>query len=254
MWIFEEGDIPIFATAIHNGHFVHKDILNFMAISEHDRLKEEDPYTAEFTTIFDCRLVNYLSRFEVDFNRPKSLAVYKTPKEAWGLNLWKSFPPESIINRSLDYYDKFYFQLREFIDRLLEKFEKIVVYDIHSYNYRRTGIEEPQEYNPDINVGTGTMLKPEIFRTVIDAFISSIKGKDFFGRPFDVRENVKFKGGYFPKWLHTNYPENICVLSIEIKKIFMDENTGEIYPEKILRLKHMLAETIVPVIEALEKL
>ena len=30
-------------------------------------------------------------------------------------------------------------------------------------------------------------------------------------------------GGFFPRWLHTKYPENVCVLSLEFKKFYMDE-------------------------------
>ncbi len=254
MWVFEEGDIPIFATAIHNGHFVHKDTLSYMAISEHDRLKEEDPYTSEFTSFFDCRMVNYLSRFEVDFNRPEHKAIYLSPEQAWGLSVWKDQLPQEIIDRSISYYRKFYSQLESFMENLLNKFEFVVVYDIHSYNYRRYGVEEPQETNPDINVGTGTMANPELFRDVVEAFIQSTRGKEFFGKKLDVRENVKFTGGFFPSWLHNKYPENVCVLSIEIKKIFMDELTGELYPEKLLKLKNILAETIQPVLLALERL
>lgn len=252
MWIFEEGNTPIFATAIHNGHYVREELVKIMNISEHERLKEEDPYTSEFTTMFDCRMVNYLSRFEVDFNRPENKAIYITPEQAWGLDVWKEKPTEEMIERSLERYRAFYKQLKDYLDRLVEKFGKLIVFDIHSYNYRRHGVEEPPEYNPDINVGTGTMLKPEKWRNIVNRFIDETNGVDFFGRPLDVRENIKFTGGYFPRWIHKHYPDNIGVLSLEFKKIFMDELTGEIYPEKLLRLKEILKKTIEPVLEELK--
>lgn len=42
----------------------------------------------------------------------------------------------------------------------------------------------------------------------------------------DVRENVRFRGGWFPEWLHTKYPDKVCVLALEFKKFFMDEWSG----------------------------
>ncbi len=254
MWIFEEGDTPVLVTAIHNGHFVREELLRIMNISELERLKEEDPYTVEFTTVSDCRFINYLSRFEVDFNRPEEKAVYLTPEQAWGLELWKEKPTKEIIERSLNRYRTFYRELKEFLDRLVDKFGKLVVYDVHSYNYRRGGVEAPKEGNPDINVGTGTILKPEKWRRVIDRFIEMTNGMDFFGEHLDVRENVRFRGGFFPRWIHRNYPDNIAVLSLEFKKIFMDELTGELYPEKLKKLKDILKETIEPIVEELKRI
>lgn len=253
MWIFEKGSIPIFATAIHNGHFVRKELLNIMKISEIDRLREEDPYTAEFTTISDNRMVNYLSRFEVDFNRPKELAVYLTKEQAWGLDLWKIPPSDEMIKKSLEKYEIFYKQLDEFLKDRIKKFKYLVVYDIHSYNYKRGSTTAPQEENPDINVGTKTLKNRDKFENIINIFIENMK-KDFFGKTLDVRENVKFGGGHFPRWIHEKYPENIVVLSIEFKKIFMDEETGEFYPEKLSRLKDILKSTVKPVLKELEKL
>ncbi len=44
----------------------------------------------------------------------------------------------------------------------------------------------------------------------------------------DVRENVKFKGGRMTRWINENYPEQGCSIAVEVKKIFMDEWTGEL--------------------------
>ena len=46
------------------------------------------------------------------------------------------------------------------------------------------------------------------------------------GHLLDVRENVKFKGGYFSSWIHQEYPRHACVLAVEFRKTFMNEWTG----------------------------
>ena len=50
----------------------------------------------------------------------------------------------------------------------------------------------------------------------------------FLGRRLDVRENVKFQGGHFSRWIHRRYPESVCAPAIELKKVFMDEWTGRL--------------------------
>jgi len=63
-------------------------------------------------------------------------------------------------------------------------------------------------------------------QTVVDRFIADLRACDFLGRRLDVRENVKFQGGHFSRWVHQTYPESGCALAIEFKKFFMDEWTG----------------------------
>ncbi len=62
---------------------------------------------------------------------------------------------------------------------------------------------------------------------MIDRFISDLSGFDFPGGRLDVRENVKFRGGNCGAWAHATFPDSACVLSIEVKKFFMDEWTGD---------------------------
>ena len=67
-----------------------------------------------------------------------------------------------------------------------------------------------------------------------------------------IIENIKFQGGQFARWIHQQYPQNACVLSIEIKKFFMDEWTGMGDPVQIQALKSALASTLPVVKSALE--
>jgi hypothetical protein len=70
--------------------------------------------------------------------------------------------------------------------------------------------------------------------------------------PLDVRENVRFRGGYFPRWIHETFPRNGCALAVEVKKFFMDEWTGQPDPAQIEWVRQALASTLPGVLEALE--
>ena len=132
----------------------------------------------------------------------------------------------------------------------------IVVYDLHSYNYKRDGASkppEPDEQNPEINLGTGT-LNRERWAPVVDRFIEETKKYSFMGRTLDIRENIKFRGGYFPRWIHEKFPSTVCSLSIEFRKFFMDEWTGEPITDVIEEIKKLLELTTYGVLEEINKM
>lgn len=236
IWNLHAGSGPIIATAIHNGHTVRDDVLPLMAISEIDRLREEDPFTGQWAGITDTHVIGLHSRFEIDLNRPREKAVYLTPDDAWGLQVWHNQPPVEVIKQSLLEYDAFYAEMRRLFSGIAQKYGRFVVLDLHTYNHRRQGPHGPitdPALNPEVNVGTRTMPSRDRWTPVVEQFKSDLQRHKFLGRHLDVRENVKFGGGHFARWLHTTFPNSACVLSIEFKKFFMDEWTGHQDPAKM---------------------
>jgi N-formylglutamate deformylase len=196
------------------------------------------------------------SRFEVDLNRPRAKAVYRTPEDAWGLNVWNSPLADDVVETSLAEYDAFYSELRTILSGVAERYGSFVVYDLHSYNHRRDGPNgEPADatMNPEVNIGTGTMDR-ERWGPVVDRFIGDLRAFDFGGRRLDVRENVKFRGGQLSRWIHKTFPETGCSLAIEFKKFFMDEWTGEVDPQANALILAALESTTPGVLEERKKL
>jgi len=253
-WEITVGDGPLVATAIHNGNAVRPEIRPLLAISEAERLREEDPYTGTWTAIGPNRIVGLRSRFEVDLNRPREKAVYLEPADCWGLRVWKTPPPAAIVDRSRSLYDAFYEEVAKTLQSLVHRFGHLVVYDLHSYNHRRLGPDaEPDDpaSNPEVNVGTGTMDRRR-WGPIVDRFLTDLRGFDFLGRRLDVRENVKFFGGQFARWIHGRFPSSVCVLSIEFKKFFMDEWSGELAAVQSDAIVQAIASTIDGVLEELQ--
>lgn len=256
-WQIDVGDGPLVAAAIHDGHEVRPEVAQLLALSDLDRLREEDPFTALWTLVAPTRIIGCRSRFEVDFNRPREKAIYVSPLDAWGLSVWQDTPPDNLVERSLAEYDRFYAATETLFVQLIERHERIVVYDLHTYNHRRRGPDAPPADavdHPEVNIGTGTMSDRRNWAAVIDRFIVELSGFDFLGRTLDVRENVKFRGGNFAHWLHATFPDNVGVLSIEFKKFFMDEWTGEPDDPQVEAIRNALAATVPGVCEELAKL
>ncbi len=253
LWQIHQGDGPLVAIAVHDGHALRDEVASLHALAEAERLQEEDPYTGSWTGIAATRVVARFSRFQVDLNRPRERAVYRRPEDAWGLTLWKQEPPAELVSRSLKEYDDFYNELRRILADLKKRHPRFIVYDLHSYNHRRDGPAAPAADpadNPEVNIGTGTMERQR-WAPVVDRFIAELRDFDFLGRHLDVRENVKFRGGHLSRWIHDNFSESACVLAIEFKKFFMDEWSGELDQQANEAIQRALAATVPGVLESL---
>lgn len=255
-WYLERGGGPLVAAAIHDGCGVRPELVGTIALSEAERLREEDPFTGTWTSVAPTRLIALQSRFEVDLNRPRDKAVYLSSEDAWGLQVWERTPSAECVERSLAIHDAFYDEVRGLLERLVRRYRRVVVLDLHTYNYRRTGPNaEPADPrgNPEVNIGTGTMDRDR-WASIVNRFIVDLRNCDFLGRHLDVRENVKFRGGFFPAWIHEHFPESVCVLSIEIKKFFMDEWTGKPDRVHLSAIERALKSTVWGLHEELVKL
>lgn len=241
------------ATAVHAGTDLRPSLQPLAALPIDERFREEDPYTDRLAAGLPAVAVMHRSRFEVDLNRPRDGAVYRSPEDCWGLEVWSTGElPADEVDRSLEVYDEFYRELAQRLDALAAS-GPFVVYDVHSYNHRRDGADhdpQPRIENPEINVGTGSLDRAR-FAPVVDAFIESLRAAPGFGAPLDVRENVRFRGANVAAWVHEHYPGQGAVLAIEFKKTFMDEWTGELDEARTDRLAEALAATAGPVLAAL---
>lgn len=250
-WSVQRGASPIIATAIHNGHNIRADLLPLMALSDAERLREEDPFTEFALRDVRNRIVFHLSRFEVDLNRARDGAVYVRPEQAWGLNVWKQTPAEDVVEASLRVHDDYYAMLAAFLRGVERSHGRFVVLDIHSYNHRRNGPDQPptdSDTAPEINIGTSSMDR-ERWGGLVDAVMEKLSSFEFRGRRMDVRENIAFQGkGEQTRFIHETFPRTGCAIAVEFKKFFMDEWTGIPDPEALEAMRAMIASTI-PVIE-----
>ncbi len=255
LWTIKQGPGPIIAVANHNGHALRDEVAEIMALDEATRLREEDPYTGEWAELAPTCLIAEHSRFEVDLNRPRDTAIYLTPDDAWGLEVWKQQPPSALIETTLAGYDAYYRALKKLCREKQAQHGTFVVLDLHSYNYRREGPGGPPadpEGNPEVNIGTGTMDRAR-WGDLVDRFMGDMRRSDVCGRTLDVRENVKFVGRQFPKWVHTHFPETGCAIAVEFKKFFMDEWTGELDRRMHAAIGQAIASTFPGLEQELEK-
>jgi N-formylglutamate deformylase len=222
-----------------------------IAVGPEVRLREEDPHTDRIAAIGTPSVAVRRSRFEVDLNRCRSDAVYRTPDTAWGLAVWDTPLTEDVVERSLALHDRFYAELAAYLDRLVDEQRQFVVLDVHSYNHRRGGPDAPPslpEENPEVNVGTGSIDRGR-WAELVDAFMGVLGGQVVAGHDLDVRENVRFEGGYLSRWVNERYAGHGCALALEFKKCFMDEWSGVVdagHIEELNRALSAATRAVVP--------
>ncbi|WP_298441886.1 flavohemoglobin expression-modulating QEGLA motif protein [uncultured Ferrimonas sp.] len=231
--------LPVVATAIHAGHRLRDELLPNCLLSPEERYFEEDPFTDDMIASQPITLLGCDSRFEYDLNRSMTLSTYY--KSAWGKQVWKK--PLSRKQREVSQHKhcQFYQLYEALIAKLESLFNHVIVFDIHSYNYQR--IERP---TPVFNVGT-EQIDMERWGAVATRFCSELDLMALPNIEVNAKINDVFAGrGYLIT--HTNaHFDRTLVLPTEVKKVFMDEQRGEVYPLVVdglkLGMKHAFSAT-----------
>ena len=240
------GEDPIVAAALHDGHVVRDEVARALHLTGTERRREEEPHTGFLTEVAATRIVACRSRYEVDLDRPRDVAVYRSPEEAWGRQVWKSPVSEALVARSQDEYDLFYATVHNLLPYFIARFGRVVILDLHSYNHRRQGPNGPfadPKYNPAIDVGTKTLDRRR-WGPLVDRFIADLRSYPTDDQPLDVRENVKFEGGHFARDIHAAFSPLACVLTVEVRKSYMDEWTGSVDRDQLETIAQALESTL----------
>jgi uncharacterized protein (TIGR02421 family) len=220
---------PIVCTAIHNGHKLRPELEKSFLLSQAERFYEEDPYTDELISSFPIQLIGNDSRFEYDLNRAKSLSTYF--KTAWDKQVWDK--PLSQKQRAKNHgkHQSFYNVLEAIIEVIEKQFKNAIVFDIHSYNHKRI-----EKDTPTFNIGSG-QIDVERWGSVVKQFEKQL---NCIALPnLDVRaatDEVFHGRGYLLTHVNAHF-DNTLVLPTEVKKIFMDEVNGDVYPLVLEELK-----------------
>ncbi|WP_299808499.1 flavohemoglobin expression-modulating QEGLA motif protein [uncultured Shewanella sp.] len=215
---------PFVCTAIHNGHNLRDDLQSICALTTEERLYAEAPYTADMLSSFPIVLIGNDSRFEYDLNRPKAHSTnYKTA--------WKKPLTTKQRNESHAKHQSFYNVLSALVTRLEKQFKNSIVFDVHSYNYQKI-----EGDTPTFNIGT-SQIDIERWGTTCQSFEKQLSKIELPNLDVRAARDEVFQGrGYLIAHVNAHF-DHTLVLPLEVKKVFMDETTGELYPLVLEELK-----------------
>ncbi|MFW6327121.1 MAG: flavohemoglobin expression-modulating QEGLA motif protein [Bacteroidota bacterium] len=231
-----EDFVPFICVAIHNGHNFRNSLESYCLLGERERWYEEDPLTGNFIRSMPVVFISNDSRYEYDLNRPVEECIYQ---EAWGKRIWKSELPKDEKEISYQKHVDFYRILDALLIRIEKQFGACIVYDIHSYNYKRYDREVPL-----FNIGTEKISKKK-YGKYIRNWIKELSGIRLSQIQTEVAENDVFYGRGFLLEHVTREFSNTLVLATEIKKVYCNENSGEVYPLVVSELETSLKKAIL---------
>ncbi|WDD97458.1 flavohemoglobin expression-modulating QEGLA motif protein [Thalassomonas actiniarum] len=220
---------PIICAAIHNGHRLRNDLQKAFLLTREERFYEEDPYTDELISSFPIQLIGNDSRFEYDLNRAKTLSTYF--KTAWNKQVWEKPLSQKQRAKSHSKHQAFYNVLEAIVNVIEKQFSNAIVFDIHSYNYRRI-----EKATPTFNIGSG-QIDVERWGNVVNRFEKQLNKIELPNLEVRAASDEVFHGrGYLITHINARF-DNTLVIPTEVKKVFMDEVTGEVYPLVLEELK-----------------
>ena len=218
--------------AVHDGHQFRQELWDNCLHSAYERWYEEDPATKAMVAAHPIVIAGMDSRFEYDLNREPERAIYE---DAWGKKLWKNPLPGVMHEKSLQKHGTFYKVVHALIEKLEALHGVCVVYDMHSYNWKRWDREVPTW-----NLGTSNVDNLR-FGGDIELWRSMLERMQLpNGIKSTSRINDTFQGnGYFLKFITQNF-ENTLVLATEIAKVYCDELEQIMYPEVVAAVEMAL--------------
>jgi hypothetical protein len=211
--------------AVHDGHQFRKPLWKNCLHTQYERWFEEDPETKRMVQTHPIVLAGCDSRFEYDLNRDPESAIYV---DAWGKQLWKSPLLESEKQFSLNKHANFYKVVYALITKLEEIHTNVIVFDMHSYNWKRWNREVPT-----FNFGVDN-IDMKRYGENVEIWRKSLSEIQL---PNNIKTtsliNDVFKGnGYFLKYITSNF-KNTLVLATEVSKIYCDELNQILFPEVV---------------------
>ncbi|MCW8832992.1 MAG: flavohemoglobin expression-modulating QEGLA motif protein [Colwellia sp.] len=220
---------PIICAATHNGHRLRNDLKKTLLLSEEERFYEEDPYTDELISSFPIQIIGNDSRFEYDLNRAKTLSTYF--KTAWDKQVWQKPLTQKQRAKSHSKHQAFYNVLEAIVTVIEKQFNNAIVFDIHSYNYKRL-----EKDSPTFNID-GDQIDVERWGNVVNQFEKQLNKIELPNLHVKAATDEIFQGrGYLITHINAHF-DNTLVLPTEVKKVFMNETTGEVYPLVLEELK-----------------
>ena len=227
--------VPQICVALHSGSGFPVELEQHCLLTPADRIFEEDPHTDELVISQPIVLSGVDSRYYYDLNRSPE---HCDQTVVFGRRVWKHdvHPFSSLAKQR---HEKFYALLKVLVDKLVGLFGYCLIIDIHSYNYSRIDRETPL-----FNLGTAN-YKREEEHLFARHWKQALADTRFPGIKIPVAENDVFKGeGYFLQWVQREFPQTCLTICLDIKKIYCDEATGDLYPLQFRRLTQILNKVI----------
>lgn len=232
---------PYICTAIHAGNRMRPDLEKKCLLTKEERQREEDPFTDILIEGFPVVLIGRDSRYEYDLNRAPDQCIFDV---AWGQKVWKKPLTERQREETLKKHSLYYRILDALINRLNEQFSGCLIIDMHSYNWKIRDLET----SPIFNIGTSqfNVSKWKILLETIEKELVKIELPNI---NTTVGRDIVFQGRGYQATFAANHKHTPPLIPFEVKKVYMDEKTGQPYPLVLESLRQGIYQAILKTVQ-----
>ncbi len=213
--------IPAICTAVHSGTAFSDQLADKVQVDEQTRRQEEAPYTGDLLHSLPIVLRGLESRFQYDLNCPPQESSKSVLQEK---KIWQRALSAKEISQNIEKHKSYYRVLHALLTVLEAKFSCCIIYDLSSPPSGNTITAEglfqigthyieQGRYQPVLN-----HLKQRLLKTQLTNISNSVS--------FDGGDSGK---GYQATFINKKHPDSLCI-PLSIRKVYMDEKTGEPYP------------------------
>lgn len=226
---------PLVGTAIHNGDQYSDELQDVSNIVPRQRQQHEAPLTGEFVSSLPVTLVALDSRCAYDLDLAPVDCI---PKEILGEKAWQDSLSDDLRALALRKHFTYYSILKALAEVTESAYGICIIYDIHTYNYQKMEVDPPV-----FNLGTHFISKQK-WRNEACRFIERLSQITLPNLTVTAGLDIVFQGkGYQAQFCREQLTNTLC-LPLHIKKIYMNEESGEHYPLVIEQLKEAIKQVI----------
>ena len=213
--------IPAICTAVHSGTAFSEKFAGKVQVDELVRRQEEAPYTGDLLHSLPIVVRGLESRFQYDLNSSPQECI---PLEIQQKKIWEGALSTREISQNIDKHNSYFRVLHVLLTSLEAKFSSCIIYDLNS----------PLSGNTVSATGLFQIGTHYIDKDRYQAVLNHLRQRLLKTQLTNISNSVSFDDGDFGKgyqasFINKNHPDSLCI-PLSIKKLYMDEQTGEPYP------------------------
>ncbi len=229
--------VPYLCNAGHAGHELREELANICLLTPEERKREEDYYTGELISSFPITLKVLDSRYEYDVNKSKTECIYEV---AWGQKVWGRPLTETERTKSLEKWSRYYRIFTALTGAVKKKFGNCLVIDVHSFNWQI----RDNSSAPVFNLGT-SQIRERRWPGLLNVFEEKLKEIRLPNINTTVQRNTVYQGlGHQARYTFDKLTKT-TIIPLDIKKIYMDELSGDTYPLVVESLRSGLYHAVL---------
>ena len=229
--------VPYLAIAPHGGHRVRREVTRLIRLDDRARRREESPGTDRLVSAAPIYVAGLDSRLEYDLDLAEEVPVL-----AGASRIYRGPPPAEVAAESVVRHREVMGVIETIVQAILERYGACLVFEL-------LAVPATTERGAAVfDVATAHLGAARArFKAEIDAWRALLAGVRVLGKKAAVSEDAGLAtAGELSRRLRAISP-HVLVLPTAVRKVYMDERSGHVYPAVVRSLRRDLGRAMARV-------